>query len=545
MASETTAEEASTAAPLQGPTSSGTSLTSEEDYRLDLPRLLIVISTMLAVLLEIIDTSIVNVAVPTMMGNLGATLDEIDWVITSYIVANVIIIPMTGWLAGRFGRKRYFTTSILIFTGGSLMCGASQSVDALIFWRIVQGLGGGALMATSQAIMVESFPASKQGVGQAIFGVGAMIGPSLGPTLGGFLIDNYSWHWCFLINVPIGLLAATLCFAYLDDPPHAKGAGGGRVDWPGIAFLVIGVGCFQTMLERGNKDDWFDSPAIVALAVGAGVGIVALLVRELTTEHPVIDFHVMRRKGFAVGCVLAAANTMSLYGLVFLFPVYAQNLLGWTAWQSGLAVLPSSLATAAMMAFLGRMIWFTGPRLPLVAGMGLMLVTLSYWSTLSLQSGQDTILFAQFLRGTASGLLFVPLSTATLRSLPSAYIAKGSGLYNLFRQLGGSFGIAAIAAILDNRTEVHRSELARHVSLFDPSTQLGLDRLREHLISQGLDLGGAEFASRAVLDRMITAQATMEAFYDTFYFIAIVFVLMLPLGFMVARHAPGKYAPIE
>jgi len=545
VSSETSAELSAGDALERSAPAPAHSLTSEEDYRLDLPRLMIVVSTMVAALLEIIDTSIINVAIPTMMGNLGATLDEIDWVITSYIVANVIIIPMTGWLAGRFGRKRYFTTSILIFTGASTMCGASQSVDALIFWRIVQGLGGGALLATSQAIMVESFPPSKQGVGQAIFGVGAMVGPALGPTLGGFLTDNYSWHWCFLINIPLGLLAATLCAAYLQDPPHADGRLGGKVDWPGIAFLVIGVGCFQTLLERGNKDDWFASPVIVALAAGAGIGIAALLVRELTTEHPVIDFHVMRRRNFTVGCILAAVNTMALYGMIFLFPVYAQSLLGWTAWQSGVALLPSSAATAIVMVIMGRVVWYTGPRIPFVVGMAMMLVTLFVWSTFTLQTGRDAILVAQFLRGASAGLLFVPLSMSTLRSLPAADVAKGSGLYNLFRQLGGSFGIAALAAILDHRTDVHRSELARHVSPFDPSTQLGIDRLSQHLMSQGLDPRGSEFAARAVLDRMITAQASMESFYDAFYFIAIAFVLVIPLGFMIARHAPGRYTPIE
>ena len=228
-------------------------LTSEEDYRLDLPRLLIVVSVMLAVLLEIIDTSIVNVSIPSMMGNLGATLDEIDWVITSYIVANVIVIPLTGWMAARFGRKRYFTISICVFTAASLMCGASQTVEALIFWRLVQGLGGGALVATSQAILVETFPPSKQGVGQALFGIGAMVGPSLGPTLGGFITDNYSWHWCFLINVPLGIAAATLCAAHLHDPPHLERKRGGRVDWPGIALLVVGVGSFQTVLIVSHR----------------------------------------------------------------------------------------------------------------------------------------------------------------------------------------------------------------------------------------------------------------------------------------------------
>ncbi|MEZ4279130.1 MAG: DHA2 family efflux MFS transporter permease subunit [Myxococcota bacterium] len=521
------------------------SLTSEEHYRLDFRRLVIVFSVMLAVLLEIIDTSIINVAVPTMMGNLGATLDEIDWVITSYIVAIVIVLPLTGWMANRFGRKRYFVTSILIFTAASAMCGASQTVDALIFWRIVQGLGGGALMATAHAILVESFPPSKQGVGQAIFGVGAMIGPALGPTLGGWLTDNYSWHWCFLINVPLGLLAATLCAANLEDPPHLVRNPTGRVDWPGIAFLVVGIGCLQTLLERGNKKDWFDSGEIVLLAAAATVGIVGLLVRELTTEDPIVDLRVLGHRDFAVGCLFTALGGLALYGVIFLFPVYTQTLLGWTAWQSGLSSLPSSITTAIVMAVLGNLIWVVGPRKPFLLGMVLMLFTLGYMSRLTLASGWNEVLIAQALRGAASGLLFVPLSAATLRSLPALEVSKGAGLYNLFRQLGGSFGIAALASILDRRSDLHRVELARHISPVDSGSAAGVERLIEGLRDRGLEPEAAEVAARHVLDGMIASQAMMEAFYDAFAFIAVLFIVLFPLALLMPGEMPGKTTKIE
>lgn len=521
------------------------SLTSEEDYRLDLPRLLIVFSVMLAVMLEIIDTSIVNVALPSMMGNLGATLDEIDWVITSYIVANVIVIPLTGWMAGRFGRKRYFVTSIGIFTTASLFCGASTSVEALIFWRIVQGLGGGALVATSQAILVETFPPSKQGVGQAIFGIGAMVGPSLGPTLGGFLTDNYSWHWCFLINVPLGIGAAILCAAHLHDPPHLAGRRGGRVDWQGIVLLVVGVGALQTLLERGNRDDWFDSALIVALAVAAVVGLVGLLVRELTAREPIIDFRVLRHRQLSLACVLGALTGMGLFGLTFLFPIYSQSLLGWTAWQSGMAVLPSSLMTALVMGVVGRAVWHLGPRAIFLGGMLLMPATLVMMSQWTLASGWDDVMLPQMMRGTSMGLLFIPLSTAGLRSLPSADVAKGAGMYNLFRQLGGSFGIAALAAILDRRADVHRTHLAAQVGDLQSSTVEHLDSLTAHFLNGGLGLAEAEGAARATVYRLLEARASMEAFYDAYFFIGAAFLICLPLGFLLARHAPGKYEPIE
>ena len=520
-------------------------LTSEADYRLDLPRLLIVVSVMLAVMLEIIDTSIVNVSIPSMMGNLGATIDEIDWVITSYIVANVIVIPLTGWMAARFGRKRYFVVSICIFTASSLMCGASQSVETLIFWRLVQGLGGGALVATSHAIIVETFPPSKQGVGQALFGMGAMVGPSLGPTLGGFITDNYSWHWCFLINVPIGIAAAFLCSLHLQDPPYQQHKRGGAVDWIGIVLLVVGVGAFQTVLERGNKYDWFESPMITLLAIAATVGIVGLLIREFTVEDPIIDFRVLRNKQLALACGLGAVTTMGLFGLIFLFPLYTQTLLGWTAWQSGLAVLPSSIATAVMMGVMGRAVWYIGPRPIFVVGMLMMPVTLWRMSQWTLASGWDDVFWAQMMRGTTMGMLFIPLSTAGLRSLSGVDVAKGAGMYNLFRQLGGSFGIAALATILDHRTDIHRHVLSGHVGPFDDPTILRLDALSQKFIDSGLDPAAAGFAARAVVNRLLEASSSMQAFYDAYFTIGMLFLLALPFAFMVARHAPGKYTPIE
>ncbi len=520
-------------------------LTSEEDYRLDFRRLLIVFSVMLAVLLEIIDTSIVNVALPTMMGNLGASLDEADWVITGYIVSNVIIIPMTGWMANRFGRKLYFITSILIFTASSLLCGLSSSVDQLIFWRIVQGLGGGALVATSQTILIESFPPSKQGVGQAIFGVGAMMGPSIGPTLGGWITQEYSWHWIFFINVPLGLFAATLCATYLVDPPHAQRNSSLRMDWLGMFLLVVGVGALQTMLEQGGSNDWFSSARIRWLAVAALFGIVGLIYRSLTTENPVVDLRVLRRPALAIGCALGLLMGLGLYGSVFLFPVYAQGLLGWTPWKSGLANLPSSLSTAVMMAFVGRLIWRVGPRYIFLTGMVIMIGALVMMSDWSLMSGWPQIIPPQILRGIAMGAMFVPLSTATLRSLPGPLIAKGAGLYNLFRQLGGSLGVAILATTLDHRTDIHRAGLADQISPLDPVASQTLDSMTQGFISRGLDVESARLAAMQSLDQMVLAQASMEAFNDIYYIVALIFIGMLPCAMMLARHAPGKYAPIE
>ncbi len=343
----------------------------------------------------------------------------------------------------------------------------------------------------------------------------------------------------------LGLLAATLCAANLEDPPHLVRNPTGRVDWPGIALLVVGIGCLQTLLERGNKKDWFDSGEIVLLAAAATVGIVGLIVRELTTEDPIVDLRVLGHRDFAVGCLFTALGGLALYGVIFLFPVYTQTLLGWTAWQSGLSSLPSSITTAIVMAALGNLIWVVGPRKPFLIGMVLMLFTLGYMSRLTLASGWNEVLIAQALRGAASGLLFVPLSAATLRSLPALEVSKGAGLYNLFRQLGGSFGIAALASILDRRSDLHRVELARHISPFDAGSAAGVERLVESLRDRGLEPEAAEVAARHVLDGMLASQAMMEAFYDAFAFIAVLFLVLFPLALLMPNEMPGKSAKIE
>jgi DHA2 family multidrug resistance protein len=510
--------------------------------KLGLSQYLIVLSVMCAVLLEIIDTSIVNVALPSMMGNLGATLDEIDWVITGYIVANVIVIPMTGWLASRFGRTRYFVSSILLFTFASLMCGASQTVGALVFWRVVQGLGGGALLATSQAILMETFPPGRQGMAQALFGVGTMVGPSLGPTLGGWITDHWSWHWIFLINVPLGLVAAALCATQLRDPAYLKGRRPPLVDWPGIALLVVAIGSLQWLLERGHKDDWFASPKIVALAAVTVVGLMLLVLRELRTDHPVVDLRVLRQRPLVVGCFLGAVTTGGLYGCIFLFPVYTQSLLGWPAWNSGLAVLPSSITTALVMLLAGRLVYRVGPRRMIRVGLCVMVASLVGMHGWSLQSGWDQLFAPQILRGLAMGLMMVPLSLATLRSMAPQDVPKAAGLFNLFRQLGGSLGISVLSTLLDTRADVHRAALAAGVGPLEPGTVAGLGSIASTLQHAGLSPAAAQAGATAVLARSLEAHAQIAAFQDAYAVLIALFVLAIPATWWIVRRIPGTPA---
>jgi len=447
---------------------------------------------------------------------------------------------MTGWLASRFGRTRYFVGSILLFTFASLMCGASQTIFALVFWRVVQGLGGGALLATSQSILMETFPAGRQGMAQALFGVGTMVGPSLGPTLGGFITDHWSWHWIFLINVPLGLVAAALCATQLRDPPYLKAQRPPVVDWPGIALIVVSIGALQWLLERGHKDDWFASPKITLLAGVTVVGIVALVIRELRTEHPVVDLRVLRQRPLAVGCFLGAIVTAGLYGCIFLFPVYTQTLLGWPAWNSGLAVLPSSLTTAVVMLIAGRLVYRVGPRRMIRVGICVMIAGLFGMHAWSLQSGWDQLFVPQILRGLAMGMMMVPLSLATLRSIAPQDVPKAAGLFNLFRQLGGSLGISVLSTLLDARADVHRAALASGVSALEPSTVSGLASLTARLQYSGLSPEAAQAGATAVLARSLEAHAQIAAFQDAYLVLIALFVVAIPATWWIVRRIPGS-----
>jgi DHA2 family multidrug resistance protein len=505
-----------------------------EAERLPLRTWLMIAGVMLAVVLEILDTSIVNVALPTMMGNLGATVDEVSWVATSYIIANVVVIPMTSWLAARFGRRRYFVASILLFTAASFLCGAAHTLPTLVAFRVLQGLGGGALLSMSQSILVEIFPPQRQGTGQAIFGMGAMLGPSLGPTLGGWIIDRWSWPWIFWVNVPLGIAAALLCFRYLPVPRVAPRRTAG-VDWSGIALLVIGVAALQTLLERGNRLDWFESDFVIALAVVAAGAIAAFVWHELRTEHPVVDLRVFRYRALVVGCAWGAAMGVGLYGSVFLFPLFTQQLLRWNTWHSGIAILPSSIATAIMMPIAGRLLWRVGPAPLLGAGLAVFVPALWAMSHWTLQSGYWDLFWPQVGRGVAMGLMFVPLSTATLRALPPADVLQGAGLYNLFRQLGGSMGIATLATLVDHRSALHHARLAEHVTPLSPAARLRLDALTAALTARGLDPASAAQAAYEALERIVAAQASLLAFRDCYLLILLLFLVLAPLVPMLRR----------
>jgi DHA2 family multidrug resistance protein len=419
---------------------------------------LIAVAVVLAALMQVIDSSIVNVALPDMMGNLGANLDEIAWVSTGYILASVIVIPLTGFLGDLFGRKRYFVGSIIVFTAASFFCGAAHSLTTLILWRIVQGVGGGALMTVSQAVLFESFPPEEAGMAMALFGLGVMVGPTIGPTLGGYLVDNSGWPWIFYINIPVGLVAAAMIAAYVHDPAHQKKPS--RIDYLGIALLTVSVGSMQFVLEHGQREDWFDSRQILSLSIIGVVGWFGLMWRELTTEHPVIDFRVLRHRQMWVGTLLGVVMGVGLYAMSFTLPVFLQSNLRMTAQQTGIVLLPGALATAISMAVVGRLTNKVDPRLLITIGAILFALAARQLSLITGESGAHDFFWPLIGRGVGLGMMFVPLTTITLAQLSPRELPQGVGLYSFFRQLGGSFGIAGIATLVARYTGASRCSRA-------------------------------------------------------------------------------------
>jgi DHA2 family multidrug resistance protein len=462
-----------------------------------------------------------------MMGNLGATLDQIAWVSTGYIVANVIILPITGWLSAFFGRRRYFAGSIALFTIASFMCGNAHSLQALVFWRIVQGLGGGALLSTSQAILYEEFPREEYGTAMAIFGVGVMVGPTLGPTVGGWITDMYGWPWIFYINIPFGMLALALTMTFINDSRHQERAE--RVDWLGLALLAGGIGSLQIMLERGERLDWLASGEVRLLAMTSAVSLIWFLWHELRTEHPVVDLRILKSRQLAIGVVYGLVLGVCLYATVFVLPVYLQNVRGFTANQTGLVILPGALASAFTMGFMGRLQGKFDGRLSIAAGVAVFALSMWKHAHFTTESGMSDFFWPLIFRGVGLGLIFVPLTNLALADLPMSKIPNGTGLFNLMRQLGGSVGIALSATLLQRFTAIHRADLAIHVTPYAEATRERLAAITQALISRGELPALAQTKAIAFLNGVVTRQAMMLSFDQLFLLFGTAFVLSLPL----------------
>jgi DHA2 family multidrug resistance protein len=506
----------------------------------------ILIGLIMAAALEILDTTVVNVALPQMEGNLGATTDEIAWVSTGYILSNVIVLPMTAWLSGRFGRKRYLMASIVIFNIARFMCGLSGSLGEIVFWRLVQGAGGAALISTAQSTLVEIFPRSQLATVQSIFGLGLIVTPTLGPALGGFLTDNYSWRMIFFIHVPLGIASLTLVGLYLQDSIHQKRVN--TVDVPGIAMLAAGMGSLQYVLEEGLRYDWFDDPWITRLTVIAVGSLVGFVWWELSPRNkaPILDLRVLKDRGLAGSVVLGLVLGFGLYGGVFIYPLFVQNILGFTPTTTGLALMPGGFMTALAVVICGRLLQRGfDARILIVIGMFVYMGAMWLLGHLTTQSGISDTQLGLMVRGFGLGLVFIPIQTVAFAGLQGAQIAQGSALYNLMRQLGGSFGIAVLNTYITNMTAYHRADI---VASLHSGNQVFQDRLRgiaAGLISDGYSAASSQAAALGVLDRTVAVQASVMAYNNAFILLGLTFMIALPAVLMLRKPRRGAAPPAE
>lgn len=497
-----------------------------------LKRAIIVITVIAAAIMELIDTSIVNVALSQISGNLGATIEDTSWVITGYAIANVIIIPLTGFLAKYFGRKNYYLTSIIIFTIASYMCGQASSLVTLVLWRFIQGVGGGALLSTSQGILFDVFEVKKRPMASAIFGMGIVLGPAIGPTLGGLIIDDYSWPLIFYINIPIGIAAALLAYSFIDKKPEEYNIDRKaiKIDYVGILALIVGVASLQYFLERGETDDWFESGTITLMAAIAFIGLTTFVVWELRTKNPVINLHVLKNRNLAVSNILTFTVGFGMFSSVFIFPVLAQRVLGYTPTETGIGLIPAAATALLVMPIIGRSIQGGLPPVVFVILGFIFFILHGYTGAhANLNSGNSFFFWPNIFRGLGTAMLTVPLINQAVSGLKPQEMASGISLTNMIRQLGGSVGIAVMNTFIFNRMAVHRTDLVSNLQANDPETVARLNAMAQNVIAKGgANALGANNAAYKMLDGAIQQQSSLLSYLDAFLLISVFFIAASP-----------------
>ncbi len=510
-----------------------------------------VITASIGALLEIIDTSITNVALIHIQASLGATLAEVGWVVTGYAMATVVMIPLSSWLSGVFGQRTYFIFCLVGFTAASMLCGLAPNLTVLVVARILQGLLGGGLLPKAQAILFQSVPGAFQATTQAVFGMVVLVGPALGPTLGGLLTDTLGWRWIFFINLPFGLLTVLMALAFLEPDRPAEqlaagvqwGVGRGGVDWTGIGLLTLCLASLQVVLEQGHQLDWFESALIRNLALLAAISLPVFVWWELRRRNPAVDLRVLRHRSLAAGSAFSLVLGMGLYSTVFVVPVFAQTVLGYTATQTGLLILPGALASGVTMALLGRVVSRIDPRLLIGAGAMGMVATMFAMGAIGPDTGTDALWWPLIFRGITTVVMFLPLSLATLGPLPREDVGAGSGFYNLTRQLGGSFGIAVLTLTLEHQQAVHRAHLVESLTITDPRLQERLVELQFWLSSRAGSGGTLADQALQVLSLQVDRQAALLAYGDVFRLVGLLFLAVIPLVLLLGRRPAQASAP--
>ncbi|MBU6399014.1 MAG: DHA2 family efflux MFS transporter permease subunit [Verrucomicrobia bacterium] len=510
-----------------------------EEWRPRFNPWLIAVAVMMATFMEVLDTSVANVALPHIAGNLSVTTDEATWVLTSYLVSNAIILPITGWLANYFGRKRLLMICVGLFTGASILCGLAPSLGFLVVARILQGAGGGAMLPISQAVLLESFPPHKRGVAMAVFAMGVVVAPILGPTLGGWITDNYSWRWIFYINLPVGIAAVLMAQLVVEDPPYIRRSRAARVDFVGFSLLAVWLATLQVILDKGQQADWFDARWVCWFAAISTASFLGFVIWERRVTHPIVDLHILGNRNFSIGILLMTLLGGVLYGTTAALPIFLQTLMGYPALQSGYALSPRGIGAFITTSLVGRLVGRVRNRFLLTVGFTLLAVSSFLLAHINLDVGMAQVIWPSVLNGVAVSFIFVPLTTTTMGHLRQAQMGNATGIFNLMRNLGGSVGIAAVTTYLARSAQVHQALMVPHLTPFDPVFRERVAALSTSLAAtSGTVLGGQQAIQ--IIYNLLDHQAHMWAFVDNFRLFGFLCLGCVPLVFLFKRVTPAR-----